>query len=153
MIFSRLYLVFFLYSCSEAIFTLLPGKTEKETLIMANTKWVIDPTHSEVTFKVKHLMISTATGNFKVFQGSVETETEEFTKVKNLKFKADVKSVNTNNEDRDTHLKSEDFFNVEKFSEIEFTSEKFDVAAGTIEGKLTIKDTTNLLVLMLILEA
>ncbi|EHQ03232.1 LOW QUALITY PROTEIN: YceI family protein [Gillisia limnaea DSM 15749] len=116
---------------------------------MANTKWVIDPTHSEVTFKVKHLMISTATGNFKVFQGSVETETEEFTKVKNLKFKADVKSVNTNNEDRDTHLKSEDFFNVEKFSEIEFTSEKFDVAAGTIEGKLTIKDTTNLLVLML----
>ncbi len=70
---------------------------------MANTKWVIDPTHSEVTFKVKHLMISTVTGNFKVFEGSVETETEEFTKVKNLEFKADVKSVNTNNEDRDSH--------------------------------------------------
>ena len=109
---------------------------------MANTKWVIDPTHSEVTFKVKHLMISTVTGNFKVFEGTAETETEEFSKVKGLQFKADVKSVNTNNEDRDTHLKSEDFFAAEKFPEIQFTAEKFDVTAGTIEGKLTIKDTT-----------
>lgn len=109
---------------------------------MAYTKWVIDPTHSEVVFKVKHLMISTVTGNFKVFEGTVETETEEFSKVKNLDFKADVNSVNTNNEDRDTHLKSEDFFMAEKFPEIQFNVESFDVDAGQIEGKLTIKDTT-----------
>ena len=109
---------------------------------MANTKWVIDPTHSEVTFKVKHLMISTVTGNFKVFEGTVETETEEFSKVKNLEFKADVNSVNTNNKDRDTHLKSEDFFAAEKFPEIKFVAERFDIDAGQIEGKLTIKDTT-----------
>lgn len=109
---------------------------------MAYTKWVIDPTHSEVVFKVKHLMISTVTGNFKVFEGTVETETEEFSKVKNLAFKADVNSVNTNNEDRDTHLKSEDFFVAEKFPEIKFNVESFDVEAGQIEGNLTIKDTT-----------
>lgn len=109
---------------------------------MANTKWIIDPTHSEVTFKVKHLMISTVTGNFKVFEGTVETETEEFNKVKSLEFKADVNSVNTNNEDRDTHLKSEDFFAAEKFPEIQFVAESFDVEAGKIEGSLTIKDTT-----------
>lgn len=109
---------------------------------MGYTKWIIDPTHSEVVFKVKHLMISTVTGNFKVFEGTVETETEEFSKVKNLDFKADVNSVNTNNEDRDTHLKSEDFFMAEKFPEIQFNVESFDVDAGQIEGKLTIKDTT-----------
>ncbi|MBK5193342.1 MAG: YceI family protein [Flavobacteriaceae bacterium] len=109
---------------------------------MASTKWAIDPTHSEVTFKVKHLMISTVTGNFKIFEGTVETETEEFSKVKNLEFKADVKSVNTNNEDRDTHLKSDDFFASEKHPNIRFTSKNFNVETGEIKGELTIKNTT-----------
>ena len=109
---------------------------------MANTKWVIDPTHSEVTFKVKHLMISTVTGNFKIFEGIAETETEEFSKVKNLEFKADVKSVNTNNEDRDNHLKSDDFFASEQHPEIRFTAKNFHVETGELKGELTIRNTT-----------
>jgi polyisoprenoid-binding protein YceI len=109
---------------------------------MASTKWVIDPTHSEITFKVKHLMISTVTGNFKIFEGTAETETEEFSKVKNLEFKADVKSVNTNNEDRDNHLKSDDFFASEQHPEIRFTTKNFDVETGELKGELTIRNTT-----------
>jgi len=109
---------------------------------MASTKWVIDPTHSEITFKVKHLMISTVTGNFKIFEGTVETETEEFSKVKNLEFKAEVKSVNTNNEDRDNHLRSDDFFASEQHPEIRFTAKNFNVETGEIKGDLTIRNTT-----------
>lgn len=109
---------------------------------MANTKWVIDPTHSDVTFKVKHLMISTVTGNFNIFEGKVETETEEFSKVKNLEFKADIKSINTNNEDRDNHLKSEDFFASELYPEIRFTAKNFNVETGKLKGELTIRNTT-----------
>ena len=109
---------------------------------MASTKWVIDPTHSVVTFKVKHLMISTVTGNFKIFEGTVETETEEFSKAKNLKFKADVKSVNTNNEDRDNHLRSDDFFASEQHPEIRLTAKNFNLKTGEIKGELTIRKTT-----------
>lgn len=109
---------------------------------MASTKWVIDPTHSEVTFKVKHLMISTVTGNFKIFEGTVETETEEFSKAKNLEFKADVKSINTNNEDRDNHLKSDDFFASELYPNIRFTTKNFNVETGELKGELSIRNTT-----------
>jgi polyisoprenoid-binding protein YceI len=109
---------------------------------MASTKWVIDPTHSEITFKVKHLMISTVTGNFKIFEGTIETETEEFSKVKNLEFIADVKSVNTNSEDRDNHLRSDDFFASEQHPEIRFTAKNFNLETGKIKGELTIRNTT-----------
>jgi polyisoprenoid-binding protein YceI len=109
---------------------------------MTRTKWAIDPTHSEVTFKVKHLMISTVTGNFKIFEGTVETETEEFSKVKNLEFKAVVKSVNTNNEDRDNHLRSDDFFASAYHPNIWFKAKNFNVEAGKIKGDLTIRNTT-----------
>lgn len=109
---------------------------------MATTKWTIDPTHSEVTFKVKHLMISTVTGRFKVFEGKAETETEEFTSIKNIEFKADVKSIDTNNEQRDEHLKSEDFFAAEEHAEMTFKAGNFDVNNGQLQGELTIRNTT-----------
>lgn len=109
---------------------------------MANTKWNIDPTHSEVTFKVKHLMISTVTGKFKVFEGSAESEGEEFKKVKNVEFKADVKSIDTSNDQRDEHLRSGDFFEVEKYPHLVFKAENFDTQSDTVVGQLTIKDTT-----------
>lgn len=109
---------------------------------MANTKWTIDPTHSEVTFKVKHLMISTVTGNFKVFEGSAESETDEFKSVKNIEFKADVNSINTNNEQRDEHLRSGDFFATEENSEMVFKAESFDVSDDKLQGELTIKNIT-----------
>ena len=109
---------------------------------MARTKWAIDPTHSEVTFKVKHLMISTVTGNFTTFEGTVETETEEFSKVKNLEFKAEVKSVNTNNKERDNHLRSDDFFASAYHPNIQFNAKNINLKTGKIKGDLTIRNTT-----------
>lgn len=108
---------------------------------MSTTKWTIDPTHSEVTFKVKHLMISTVTGNFKVFEGEAQTESEEFQNVKNINFKADVSSINTNNEQRDEHLRSNDFFAIEEHPYIEFKAGNFDKDSGKLEGELNIRGT------------
>ncbi|MDT0689984.1 YceI family protein [Salegentibacter sp. F188] len=109
---------------------------------MATTKWDIDPTHSEVTFKVKHLMISTVTGKFKVFEGQAETESDDFKDVKNVEFKADVKSIDTNNEQRDEHLRSGDFFATDEHADMVFRAGKFDVNSDKLEGELTIKNTT-----------
>ena len=71
------------------------------------TKWVIDPTHSEIQFKVKHLVISTVTGAFKSFEGSVESETEDFDGA-SVTFSADVASIDTNQAQRDAHLQNGD---------------------------------------------
>ncbi len=109
---------------------------------MATTKWNIDPTHSEVTFKVKHLMISTVTGKFKVFEGQAESEGEEFKNVKNIEFKTDVKSIDTNNDQRDEHLRSGDFFAAEDHAEMIFRAKKFDVSSDILQGELTIRNTT-----------
>ncbi len=106
------------------------------------TKWNIDPTHSEVTFKVKHLMISTVTGNFKVFEGSAESESDEFKSIRNIEFKSDVKSINTNNDQRDEHLRSADFFAADENAEMIFKAEKFDVSTDKLQGELTIRNTT-----------
>ena len=108
---------------------------------MATTKWTIDPTHSEVTFKVKHLMISTVTGNFKVFEGEAETDSEEFQNVRNIEFKADVSSINTNNDQRDEHLRSNDFFAADQHPHIEFKAANFNTDSGKIEGELNIRGT------------
>ncbi len=78
------------------------------------TQWKIDPVHSEILFKVKHLMITTVTGSFKQYDLTVETETDDFTTANKIEFSADIDSINTNNEQRDTHLKSADFFNAEE---------------------------------------
>ena len=105
-------------------------------------KWVVDPTHSEVHFKVKHLVISTVTGTFKVFSGSLETENENFTNAE-IEFSLDVNSVDTNQQQRDEHLRSADFFDAEKFKEIHFTGNTYkQVEAGHYElyGDLTIKE-------------
>ncbi|MDX5345867.1 MAG: YceI family protein [Hymenobacteraceae bacterium] len=112
---------------------------------MAKTKWVIDPTHSEIQFKVKHLMITTVTGYFAKFNLEVETEEEDFTKADKIVFTADVDSINTNNEQRDTHLKSEDFFHAEKHEQIRFEGKNFEKASGDdykLTGDLTIRGTT-----------
>jgi polyisoprenoid-binding protein YceI len=90
---------------------------------MALTNWGLDPLHSEVKFKVKHLMITNVTGSFDLFTVSAQTEGEDFTKGK-ISFTADVNSISTGNADRDGHLKSADFFDVAKFPEIKFTATK-----------------------------
>ncbi|NIJ51600.1 YceI family protein [Dyadobacter arcticus] len=110
---------------------------------MATSKWVIDPTHSEIQFKVKHLVISTVTGAFKAFEGNVETETEDFDGA-TVEFSADVNSIDTNQVQRDEHLKSADFFdaaNHPKFSYTGKLSKKGD-DSYTLNGELTIKSAT-----------
>lgn len=103
------------------------------------TKWVIDPTHSEFTFKVKHMMISTVSGHFEKFDTKVETNGDNFTNAE-IDVKVDVSSINTNNADRDNHLKSNDFFNTGEFPALTFKSKKFD--GEKLTGDLTIRDVT-----------
>ena len=112
---------------------------------MAVRKWVIDPTHSEIQFKIKHLMISTVTGSFDIFEASVETTGEDFTK-SSIRFSATVDSIQTGNELRDGHLKTADFFDTENFPKLLFVSSEFQTvdndASYELFGNLTIKDIT-----------
>ena len=103
-----------------------------------STKWNLDPTHSEITFKVRHMMISNVKGNFNNFTATVETEDDTF---KNATVKATLQtaSVDTNNADRDTHLKSAEFFNAEAHPEITFESDSLN---SGITGNLTINGVT-----------
>lgn len=88
---------------------------------MATQTWTIDPLHSEVQFKVKHLMVSTVTGLFSQYEGQLETEGDDFADAK-ISFSADVASISTGNEQRDGHLKSADFFDAETYPKLSFVS-------------------------------
>lgn len=110
------------------------------------TIWKIDPTHSEVQFKVKHLVISTVTGSLGSYEGSIETDgvAEDFKNAK-ARFSADIDSISTNNEDRDNHLKSDDFFNAEEYPQLTFESTGFEKTGDQsykMTGDLTIRDVT-----------
>ena len=108
------------------------------------TKWTIDPTHSEITFKVKHLVISTVTGKFQEFDATIESDNEDFEDA-NITFEANINSIETGNEDRDNHLKSEDFFNASEFPKMTFKSTSFKkVGDGEYKliGDLTIRGNT-----------
>lgn len=109
-----------------------------------STRWAIDTAHSEIHFKVKHMMVSTVTGAFNSFEGSVETENDDFEGA-DIRFSADVNSISTNNEQRDAHLKSDDFFNAEQFPKLSFQSVSFEKQANgdyLLTGDLTIRDIT-----------
>lgn len=111
---------------------------------MATTKWGIDPTHSEISFRVKHMMISTVTGWFESFEADAETENEDFTAAK-INFSADTASINTRNEMRDNHLRSAEFFDAEKFPKMTFTATGYEKTGGdtyALQGDLTIRDVT-----------
>ncbi|HWI91099.1 MAG TPA: YceI family protein [Flavisolibacter sp.] len=107
-------------------------------------KWKIDPAHSEIQFKVKHLMITTVTGYFKTFDLEVETETDDFNTAKKIEFTADIDSIDTNNAQRDAHLKSNDFFNGEKYPHLKFIGKKYESNGDdvTLHGDLTIREIT-----------
>ncbi|UKJ06049.1 YceI family protein [Solitalea lacus] len=111
---------------------------------METLKWLVDPLHSQIMFKVKHLMIATLTGRFQDFDLMVETENESFNKATTIQFNAKVKSIDTHNVDRDEHLKSADFFNSDKFPLISFTTTNYQKSKdhGNLDGKLTIRDVT-----------
>ncbi|WP_438945125.1 YceI family protein [Sediminibacterium sp.] len=104
----------------------------------------IDPMHSEITFKVKHLMITNVTGSFQQFDATMEATAEDFSDAK-ISFEADINSISTGNEQRDTHLKSDDFFSAEQFPKLSFTSTSFTHKGGSdyvLNGDLTIKGNT-----------
>ena len=108
------------------------------------TTYKIDPSHSEIVFKVKHLMISSVSGSFEKFDATMIAEKEDFTDA-SISFEADVDTVTTSNEQRDTHLKSDDFFNAEKFPKLTFISssiKKIDDENYKLTGDLTIRDIT-----------
>jgi len=112
---------------------------------MSIKKWVLDPDHTQIQFKVKHMMISTVTGSFNSYEASVETEEEDFMKAK-VNFSADVSSLTTGSTDRDAHLKGPDFFDAAKYPVITFRATKYETVDndGSYElyGDLTVKSVT-----------
>ena len=94
-----------------------------ETATATKTKWNLDPTHSEIGFKVKHMMITNVSGSFEKFDAQVETEDTDFTTAK-IQFTADINSITTGNKDRDNHLKSADFFDAANYPQLKFISSK-----------------------------
>ena len=111
----------------------------------AATKWALDPMHSEVQFKIKHLVISTVTGSFNTFAGSLESAGDDNFENAAVEFSLDVDSINTNQEQRDAHLRGEEFFDSAKFPHIKFESTSFTKTSGNeykVTGNLTVKDVT-----------
>lgn len=107
------------------------------------TTWLVDNAHSSVKFTVSHLVISEVEGNFKVYYGNLESQ-PDFSNAR-VGFSVDVNSIDTDNEMRDKHLKSDDFFNAEKFPTMTFKSnawKKVDEKNYILEGDLTIRDVT-----------
>ena len=111
---------------------------------MAN-KWILDPSHSEVQFKVKHMMISNVSGKFTKFDASLETEGEDFMTAK-ITFTADIASISTGQDPRDEHLKSAEFFDAAQFPQLKFVATKYENVDndGSYEvyGDLTIHGVT-----------
>lgn len=113
-----------------------------ETLV--RTKWAIDTAHSEVLFKVRHLVISTVTGKFDKFEGSMSASADDFSDAE-IEFSADANSVNTNNADRDAHLKSAEFFDAANHPKIMFRSRNVRKTGDNeyvVNGDLTIRGVT-----------
>jgi polyisoprenoid-binding protein YceI len=110
----------------------------------AQTKWNVDNVHSSVKFTVTHLVISEVEGNFKVFSGTIVSKSTDFTDAA-VDFSVDVKSISIDNEMRDNHLKSPDFFNAEKFPQVTFKSTSFKKGSGNkydLVGDLTMHGIT-----------
>jgi len=112
--------------------------------LQAQNIWKIDPVHSQVNFSVSHLVISEVDGSFKIFKGSIESPSEDFNNAQ-ISFEIDATSVNTDNEKRDNHLNSEDFFYSEMYPKIKFVSTNFEKTEGNsylLEGNLTMRGIT-----------
>ncbi len=108
------------------------------------TKWGLDKAHSEIQFKAKHMMITTITGEFKNYEVSIETEDDDFTTAQ-ISYTAEVASIDTGNEQRDGHLRTNDFFSPEQFPELTFVSTGMVKKSDDhyiLNGNLTIRDIT-----------
>lgn len=111
---------------------------------MAKSTWALDPTHSEVGFKVKHMMFTNVSGKFNNYAVELSNEDDDFS-TSEIAFSADINTIDTNNTDRDNHLKSGDFFDAENFPKMTFKStaiEKKSDSDYSVSGELTIKDVT-----------
>lgn len=116
---------------------------------MSQVKWTIDPTHSEIGFKVKHMMFSNVSGKFERFEASAEVEGENFA-AGTFRFSADADSISTGNEDRDNHLRSADFFDVANHPTLEFVSTGAKAISDSefeLTGDLTLRGATKPVVL------
>ena len=117
---------------------------------MTTTKWVLDPSHSQIQFKIRHLMVSYVTGSFTQFDAFVETHGDDFATAK-VKFTADVNSISTNNEQRDEHLKNNDFFDAENYPVLGFEStglKKVSDDEFEVHGILTMRGFSKEIVLL-----
>ena len=120
-----------------------PKSSTTSSFVQAGT-WTVDKPHTNVKFSVAHLVISDVDGNFKSFDGTMESSKPDFSDAK-ITFTADVNSINTDNEMRDNHLKSDDFLNAAKFPQIKFVSTSFTPLGDNkykLVGDLTIRDVT-----------
>lgn len=110
---------------------------------MEHTKWAVEPTHSELGFKIKHLMISHVTGFFKEFEATVDMNENDFTTAK-VNATINIASVDTKNSMRDEHLRNSDFFEADKFPEMKFSSTKVEADDNDyiVHGELTMKGIT-----------
>lgn len=112
--------------------------------VFSQNKWTLDKAHTRVKFSVTHLVISEVEGNFKSFDATILSSKPDFTDAQ-ISFSVDINSINTDNENRDKHLKSDDFFNAEKYPQMTFRSTSFKKVSGNnyeLEGDLTIRDVT-----------
>ena len=112
--------------------------------VFAQSAWKVDAVHSSVKFTVTHLVISEVEGSFKKYDGSLTASKPDFTDAA-INFTVDVNSISTDNEMRDKHLKSDDFFNAEKFPDMTFKGTGFKKVSGNkyvLSGNLTIRDVT-----------
>src|SRR5690625_5331969 len=106
--------------------------------------WKIDPSHSEIEFQIRHLVISKVRGKFRKFDSEVEADNDDLTNAK-IRFEADVDSIDTNSSDRDTHLQSDDFFNASEHPKHAFESTSFEKTGENtykLVGDLTIRGNT-----------
>jgi polyisoprenoid-binding protein YceI len=111
---------------------------------VAQTTWKVDKSHSNVKFAVSHMVVSEVEGSFRMFDGSLVASKADLSDAK-VNFSVDVASVNTDNEKRDGHLKSDDFFNAEKFPKMTFVSKSMKPLGGNkyaLTGDLTLRDVT-----------
>ena len=114
------------------------------SVMVAQTKWIFDRAHTKIGFSVTHMVINEIEGYFKDFNGTVVTNSDNFINAK-IKFTVNVNSINTDNSQRDKHLKSDDFFNAKKFPKMIFVSKSLKKIKGKkykMKGDLTIRDIT-----------